>query len=118
MVIFYLIFLDIIALKEEITNQNAQITNLSNLENAQVTSEMKSIQIEEQLDQLETENSKLKEEISSLQTENKELFVKIDEVSKEKQELNTKLENYIQVSQVTLMWYVRLRSSHFRKTWI
>ncbi|XP_057654580.1 protein lava lamp-like isoform X1 [Diorhabda carinulata] len=87
---------EIISLKSNITDLTEQNERLSQLQNDQVTFEMKSIQIEEQLEQSRKENNKLREEIEKLNKEKDELFEKIEEFKKEKLDLSTKLDNYIQ----------------------
>lgn len=87
---------EIISLKSDITNLMEQNDSLSRMQNEQVTSEMKSIQIEEQLEQSQKENHKLKQEIKELCKEKNELLEKIEEFNKEKLDLAAKLDNYIQ----------------------
>lgn len=97
-------FSDIISLNEEIKSLKEKVSSFTHLQNVQVTSEISSIQIEEQLDALENENQQLKETIEIIASEKKGLEQKIEELSKEKQDLNTKLEYYIQVSKEKIVW--------------
>lgn len=87
---------DIISLKSEITDLNDKISGFSQLKNEQVTSEIQSIQIEEQLEILQTTNKELQSEIDSLRKQKEELIEKIEEFTKEKVELVSKLDNYVQ----------------------
>nr|CAI5836718.1 unnamed protein product [Callosobruchus analis] len=86
----------ILLLENDILSLKEQLASLTHLKSSQVTSEMKSIQIEEQLDILESENAKLKESIEALNTEKGELNQRIEELLREKQDMNSKLESYIQ----------------------
>nr|XP_023025146.1 protein lava lamp-like isoform X2 [Leptinotarsa decemlineata] len=87
---------EIISLKEEMKSLNEKMADFSHLKNVQVTTEIQSIQIEEQLDKLESENKELQRVIEELMNEKHGLMEKIEDVTKEKQELNAKLDNYIQ----------------------
>ncbi|KAJ8927201.1 hypothetical protein NQ314_020479 [Rhamnusium bicolor] len=87
---------DIISLKAEINGLQDQISGFSHLENVQVTSEIKSIQIEEQMEEIESENLKLKNKIEQILNEKEELVERIEELKKEKQEISSKLDSYIQ----------------------
>ncbi|CAH1174226.1 unnamed protein product [Phaedon cochleariae] len=84
---------DVMSLREEINNLNEKVANSQKV---QVTSEMNSIQIEEEIDRIETENKKLQEIVEDLTNDKHNLELRIEELVKEKQELNTKLDNYIQ----------------------
>ncbi|VEN47539.1 unnamed protein product [Callosobruchus maculatus] len=86
----------ILLLENDILSLKEQLTSLTHLKSSQVTSEMKSVQIEEQLDLLESENVKLKENIEILNREKEELNQRIEELVSEKQDINSKLESYIQ----------------------
>ncbi|XP_072380192.1 uncharacterized protein [Diabrotica undecimpunctata] len=87
---------DIISLKTEITNLAEKNSSLTDIQNEQVTSEIQSIQIEEQFEALQRENSNLKEEIDNINKQNNELLERIEEFNKEKVDLTSKLESYIQ----------------------
>uniref|UniRef100_A0A6P7F5F7 Protein lava lamp-like n=1 Tax=Diabrotica virgifera virgifera TaxID=50390 RepID=A0A6P7F5F7_DIAVI len=87
---------DIISLKTEITNLAEKNSSLTDIQNEQVTSEIQSIQIEEQFEALQSENSKLKEEIDNINKQKNELLERIEEFNKEKVDLTSKLESYIQ----------------------
>nr|CAH7737865.1 unnamed protein product [Callosobruchus chinensis] len=86
----------ILLLENDILSLKEQLASLTHLKSSQVTSEMKSIQIEEQLDILESENVKLEENIQVLNKEKEELNQRIEELVKEKQDINSKLDSYIQ----------------------
>ncbi|CAH1954419.1 unnamed protein product [Acanthoscelides obtectus] len=83
-------------LENDILSLREQAANFTHLKSSHVTSEMKSIQIEEQLDAFESENLKLKEDIEVLYREKIELNQRIEEMIREKQDINNKLESYIQ----------------------
>ncbi|CAG9856954.1 unnamed protein product [Phyllotreta striolata] len=91
-----LLELDILSMKNEIATLNEKISGFTQLETDQVSSEMRSIQIEEQLELLQTANKDLQSEIDSLRKEKDELCAKIDDFAKEKAELAAKLDNYVQ----------------------
>jgi chromosome segregation ATPase len=82
--------------KTEIDVLSDKLNSLSHLENAQVTTEMASIQFEEQMDSLENEKKKLIIENENTAKEKEELLETVEQLKKEKQEIATKLDHYIQ----------------------
>lgn len=85
-------------MKEEVKGLKEELSGFSHFENVQVTSEMKSIEIEEQLEKLENENKLLNKTIENGERDRRELEDRIEEILKEKQDLSNKLDNCIQVS--------------------
>lgn len=66
------------------------------IENAQVCSEMTSVELEEQLDKEVFQKKEIQDQCNEIVKENENLLEKIETINKEKQELTTKLENYMQ----------------------
>lgn len=66
------------------------------IENAQVCSEMTSVQLEEQLDKEVSQKKEIQDKFNGIVKENEDLLEKIEALNKEKQELSAKLENYMQ----------------------
>lgn len=66
------------------------------IENAQVCSEMTSVELEEQLDKEVSQKQEIQDKCNEIVKENESLLGKIETINKEKQELTTKLENYMQ----------------------
>ncbi|RZC33876.1 leucine-rich repeat-containing protein, partial [Asbolus verrucosus] len=94
--IISLLEIEISRSKNDIEILTEKMNSLSHLENAQVTSEMASIQFEEQMDSLEKQKKELMMENENTIKEKEELLETIDVLKKEKQEMATKLEHYIQ----------------------
>lgn len=80
----------------EISRARLEIETQTEKLNAQVTSEMASIQYEEQMETLEGEKRSIMEENENLKKEKDDLYEMINSLKKEKQELNNKLEQFIQ----------------------
>lgn len=72
------------------------LSNLSDLENNQVQSEMTSIQFEEKIDKIELEKKELITDKENYLRENDKLNQEIEVLKKEKQEILSKLDTYMQ----------------------
>lgn len=80
----------------EISTLRNELCNLMNMENAQVCSEITSVQLEEQLDKEQIQKKELENRFEELNKEKDELLEKIEDLNKEKQEMNTKMLNLTQ----------------------
>lgn len=73
-----------------------KLADISHMQSEQVTTEIKSVQLEEQIDELTASKNELELIIENLKLDKEQLCVTIKESNKEKDDLNQKLENYIQ----------------------
>ncbi|XP_066154375.1 protein lava lamp isoform X2 [Euwallacea fornicatus] len=83
---------EVLSLKDDLKLKAEEEVKVS----SQVSSEMSSIYYEEQIEELEHEESKLNEQINLLKVEKEGILQELENAKKEKQELNSKLEIYIQ----------------------
>ncbi|XP_018327353.1 protein lava lamp [Agrilus planipennis] len=87
---------EIQAYQEEVATLKDQLKNLSVLENAQVTSEINNIHLEERIDNLEAEKRKLEEDKQLLTEENLNLLEKIEDLKREKLDVSARLDQCLQ----------------------
>lgn len=73
-----------------------KLADMSHFQSEQVTTEIKSVQLEEQIDELTASKNELELIIENLKLDKEQLSGTIKELYSEKDELNHKLENYIQ----------------------
>ncbi|KOB76705.1 putative viral A-type inclusion protein [Operophtera brumata] len=73
-----------------------KLADISHFQSEQVTTEIKSVQLEEQIDELTASKNELELIIENLKLDKEQLSGTIKELDIEKHELNNKLENYIQ----------------------
>lgn len=73
-----------------------KLADISSLQNEHVCSEMKSVQLEEQIDQLQASKKELEHIIENLKLDKEQLNSNIKILQEEKEDLIQKLENYIQ----------------------
>lgn len=83
-------------LSGEVKDLDEKLSKLTHLQNVQVKSEITSIQLEEQMDQLMMERQVLIKEKEAVLEENATLTEKLENLQKEKQEILIKLESYMQ----------------------
>lgn len=73
-----------------------KLADISSLQNEHVCSEMKSVQLEEQIDQLQASKKELEHIIDNLKLDKEQLNSNMQILQEEKEDLIQKLENYIQ----------------------
>lgn len=73
-----------------------KLADISSLQNEHVCSEMKSVQLEEQIDQLQASKKELEHIIENLKLDKEQLNSNMQILQEEKEDLIQKLENYIQ----------------------
>lgn len=73
-----------------------KLADISLLQNEQVCSEIKSVQLEEQIDELQTAKKELELIVDNLKLDKEQLSGTIQSILNEKEELLQKLDNYIQ----------------------
>uniref|UniRef100_A0A1E1WC66 Protein lava lamp-like n=2 Tax=Pectinophora gossypiella TaxID=13191 RepID=A0A1E1WC66_PECGO len=83
-------------LQQKNVEMEDKLADMSHLQSEQVSSEMKSVQLEEQIDQLSASTKELELVIENLKLDKEQLEGTIKSLEEEKQELLHKLENYIQ----------------------
>lgn len=93
--IWYL-FSELHSVKQQITALEDKVSDLTYFENEHVSAELKSAQLEEQLDVLTAKNTEILMNIEHLKAEKLELLSSMEILDKEKSELSNKLELYIQ----------------------
>lgn len=84
------------SVKQQITALEDKVSDLTYFENEHVSAELKSAQLEEQLDVLTARNTEILMNIEHLKAEKLELLSSMETLNKEKAELSNKLELYIQ----------------------
>ncbi|XP_046978862.1 protein lava lamp-like isoform X2 [Vanessa cardui] len=84
------------SLQQKNLEMEDKLADISFIQNEQVCSEMKSVQLEEQIDQLQASKKELDLIIDNLKLDKEQLNGTIKNLQEEKEELIQKLENYIQ----------------------
>lgn len=87
---------DLHTLQQKYTEIEDKLADISQLQNDQVCSEMKSVQLEEQIDELIASRKELELVIENLKLDKEQLNSNITLLKQEKEELVYKMENYIQ----------------------
>lgn len=87
---------DLVGHKSQIDALNTKLESLSKFENAKVSSDLNSIQLEEQLEAMEQDKSRLIEDRNTLLSSQLELQDKLDSMEKEKTELYVKVQALVQ----------------------
>ncbi|CAH0717288.1 unnamed protein product, partial [Brenthis ino] len=84
------------SLQQKNLEMEDKLADISSLQNEQVCSEMKSVQLEEQIDKLQASKQELELIIDNLKLDREQLNGTIKILQEEKEELLQKLDNYIQ----------------------
>nr|XP_034825628.1 protein lava lamp isoform X2 [Maniola hyperantus] len=86
------------SLQQKNLEMEDKLADISLLQNEQVCSEMKSVQLEEQIDELQAAKKELELIVDNLKLDKEQLNGTIEILQNEKEELIQKLDNYIQVN--------------------